>query len=187
MINDSKDKLELLTHLYKKSIISNTLLSILANDEKKSKLSIEVVSFLDKFYYLVEILNKESDSYDYLDFVDFKNVVNILVNSRNELEEYLNFLTYKKELYDADLSSFVEAIFAKNITDNYKSIFLKRFYKQLIESILDSELQNSDAIFMNSNLELFRQRDKQISQIAKDRIIMHIDKSIKKIYCFSKC
>nr|WP_307937362.1 hypothetical protein [Mycoplasmopsis bovis] len=148
MINDSKDKLELLTHLYKKSIISNTLLSILANDEKKSKLSIEVVSFLDKFYYLVEILNKESDSYDYLDFVDFKNVVNILVNSRNELEEYLNFLTYKKELYDADLSSFVEAIFAKNITDNYKSIFLKRFYKQLIESILDSELQNSDAIFI---------------------------------------
>nr|WP_307916054.1 hypothetical protein [Mycoplasmopsis bovis] len=102
---------ELLTHLYKKSIISNTLLSILANDEKKSKLSIEVVSFLDKFYYLVEILNKESDSYDYLDFVDFKNVVNILVNSRNELEEYLNFLTYKKELYDADLSSFVGSYF----------------------------------------------------------------------------
>ncbi len=184
MINDSKDKLELLTHLYKKSIISNTLLSILANDEKKSKLSSEVVSFLDKFYYLVEILNKESDSYDYLDFIDFKNVVNILVNSRSELEEYLNFLTYKKELYDADLSSFVEAIFAKNITDNYKSIFLKRFYKQLIESILDSELQNSDAIFMNSNLELFRQRDKQISQIAKDRIIMHIDKNIKKSTAF---
>ncbi len=65
--------------------------------KRKVSLSIEVVSFLDKFYYLVEILNKESDSYDYLDFVDFKNVVNILVNSRNELEEYLNFLTYKKE------------------------------------------------------------------------------------------
>nr|WP_307907682.1 hypothetical protein [Mycoplasmopsis bovis] len=37
---------------------------------------------------------------------------------------------------------------------------------------------------MNSNLELFRQRDKQISQIAKDRIIMHIDKSIKKSTAF---
>ncbi|WP_429998916.1 hypothetical protein, partial [Mycoplasmopsis bovis] len=77
------------------------------NDEKKSKLSIEVFSFLYKFYYLVEILNKESDSYDYLDFVDFKNVVNILVNSRNELEEYLNFLTYKKELFDLSVYLFV--------------------------------------------------------------------------------
>ncbi|MCU9933295.1 hypothetical protein NWQ33_05450 [Mycoplasmopsis cynos] len=71
------------------------------------------------------------------------------------------------------------------ITSNLKEIYLVVFYKTLIENAIDSNFCESDAIYLNNNLEIFKNKDIDLKQLSKERIAMSIDEKIKKSLLFS--
>ncbi|WAM06644.1 hypothetical protein ONA23_07045 [Mycoplasmopsis cynos] len=71
------------------------------------------------------------------------------------------------------------------ITSNLKEIYLVAFYKTLIENAIDSNFCESDAIYLNNNLEIFKNKDIDLKQLSKERIAMSIDEKIKKSLLFS--
>ncbi|MDP4040814.1 DUF4011 domain-containing protein [Mycoplasma mycoides] len=180
---NTKQTLENMINLYNDQTISNTLLNILANQNKLDQLTNNINSFYDAYLEFLTLLNKDKTTYLKFSYLEFKNLIQNLINNKYQLDQYINFNFYKQEL-EKDLSDFINKIIENKITTNYEQIFLKRFYKLLIQNILDTELQNKDAIFMNSNLELFKTKDKEINNIAKDRIIMTLDKKIKESLIF---
>lgn len=180
---NTKQTLENMINLYNDQTISNTLLNILANQNKLDQLTNNINSFYDAYLEFLTLLNKDKTTYLKFSYLEFKNLIQNLINNKYQLDQYINFNFYKQEL-EKDLSDFINKIIENKITTNYEQIFLKRFYKLLIQNILDTELQNKDAIFMNSNLELFKTKDKEINNIAKDRIIMTLDKKIKELLIF---
>ncbi|WFQ90037.1 DUF4011 domain-containing protein [Mycoplasma feriruminatoris] len=180
---ENKQTLENIINLYSNQTISNTILNILADHNKKEQLANNINNFYNSYLDFLTLLNKDKTTYLKYSYLEFKNLIDNLLNNKHQLDQYISFIFYKQEL-EKDLSDFINKIIENKITTNYKEIFLKRFYKLLIQNIIDTELQNKDAIFMNSNLELFRTKDKEISNIAKDRIIMVLDKRIKESLIF---
>ncbi|WP_322961020.1 DUF4011 domain-containing protein [Mycoplasmopsis cynos] len=164
--------------------IFNTLWKSLFSLQNFQSLNDQFQQYVDKLKNLILLYNKDEFDFTNVSYVNFRSKLNDLISQPEKLDEYLELNKYKNELLIHN-HDFIQKVLENKITSNLKEIYLVVFYKTLIENAIDSNFCESDAIYLNNNLEIFKNKDIDLKQLSKERIAMSIDEKIKKSLLFS--
>ncbi|CAT04949.1 putative DNA helicase [Mesomycoplasma conjunctivae] len=184
LISKSLDKFKRSLEILEESKIDNTLFKLLAIKSQKKLITQIFSAFKSQLDYLMNHFDKNAFNFLNISHKSFVDKLSSLLDNKESLDDYLSFNFYKQQLIDLGLQPFLEQIFHHNIRHDMKNIFLKYFYKRLLENVIDSHFNNKDSVFMNNNLELFKEKDKQLFNLSKDKIIMSLDELINKSLVF---
>lgn len=142
-----------------------------------------ILNFLEKFVPRIQLLMSKFDksllNFENISFESFNNKVKGFIQFTSQFDDYVRFNFYKNSLQNLNCNNFLEAILKSNFTIDFRKIYLKQFYKKLVEHTIKTEIPYYDSIFLNNNLNLFRTRDQEIIKNNIDKIAFNLDKNIK--------
>ncbi|MBU4691219.1 DUF4011 domain-containing protein [Mycoplasma zalophi] len=182
-INNLKDiqlSLKLISSINKYNVISDFTidkikLTQIVNLDIRYKNDIEetlelINKFLDNLDYISSNFEKNIFDFDTLSIPQLKEKLTFLNNTHNDLGMMVRINKVKSELNDLELADFYTKILEAKITKNFYNVFIKRFYKLIIDTIITKDMQE----FNDSSLETFRDMfinvEQNVKELAKAKV-----------------
>nr|WP_237076497.1 AAA domain-containing protein [Mycoplasma phocoeninasale] len=137
------------------------------SDNFLKNIEIKLKELLDINAKFINFFNHKNDDFELSDLKDkcFK-----LQDGFNEIDSILEYNRDLEKLEAENLMDYEYQIRANNLVNDYYDIFLKRFYKLLIDKYLSSNFYNYSASSLNNYYKSFIEYDDKISALAKTKI-----------------
>lgn len=161
------------------SFIWNDYLAWFSKNNNNTEYNKNLEKILPILQDFILFFEKSVINFKNLSFSEFISKIKNLIENKKQLNDYLKFEKYKKQLIKLNQESFVNAVLNKNIEGNFTNIYLKRFYWKLVQKVIENEIPNSDSTYLDKIVSKFSSDDKDSALWSKDKIILENDRRIK--------
>ncbi|TDV24136.1 superfamily I DNA and/or RNA helicase [Mycoplasmopsis mustelae] len=176
VLTQLKDIFEEIDNFY--NLASKNFINITTNINEFIKIYDEIQNFVNQTQTFWSFFNVDECDFKVLNASQLNKKLLELKNNFYLIDAYIELNYAIKQLTDAKLTSFVEAIINSDIKKDFDKIFLRKNYEKFIRNIIWSEIPNTQAAFLSSNLDLFREKDIESLKLSKERIKWQLDSNI---------
>ncbi|QJR44079.1 AAA domain-containing protein [Mycoplasma miroungirhinis] len=188
ILNNTKQSIDLAYTIVKFNTIANFVIDI----NKLIPIINLDIRYPNEIQETLTKINLFLSNFEYISSNFDENIINFEILSIPQLNLKINnLITYEKDLnnmtrinnsifksYNLGLKNFIDVLFSSNMKKSFYDVFLKRFYKMLIDNIIQTYLPE----FNDSNLETFRNIfnsiEIEIKKLAKAKIESNLLKNI---------
>ncbi|AXE60713.1 putative DNA helicase related protein [[Mycoplasma] phocae] len=161
-----------------KKLLFNSINNSKDFKEKINNLKLEIEEFLNINKEIMDLLQNDNTTFT---INDFTSKIENLNNNPMLIDSMLSLNRELKILENEGLQDFTNRIESERVKNNYFEIFLKRFYKLLVDKCLINNFGNYSANILNNYRNSFKEYDDKIHQLAKIKIDSNLKLQIPNI------